>query len=300
MGLFFNKRKSKQQSTAKVKQAADSMFDDQYREELRQIGRDHFKELISSSAADVKQEFRTAVNQSVGELREYMAKQLDVTIANVNTEIVNQLNERLKEYNRITSEAQDQAAQSLNRSAKEMHEKYQQLASALQQVISSQEVMMISVFQENKTRVAATQDAQGKMLQSITDGAEKSRQQSAELFEKMKKNIEDQSSILSEIYNENIIRVSAVRDTQNASIEALKQTTEALNGQYQQLRDLLDKSISDQKNMMVSVINDNLAYIVEHYLVGALGEQTDLKAQLPSILKRLEENKQNMMDDMKL
>lgn len=43
-----------------------------------------------------------------------------------------------------------------------------------------------------------------------------------------------------------------------------------------------------------------MARILEHYLIGALGEQTHFKAQLPSIIEQLEKNKQAMMDDMKL
>jgi hypothetical protein len=43
-----------------------------------------------------------------------------------------------------------------------------------------------------------------------------------------------------------------------------------------------------------------MAQIVEHYLLGALGDQFDMKAQLPSILQQLEENKQAIVDDMKL
>ena len=43
-----------------------------------------------------------------------------------------------------------------------------------------------------------------------------------------------------------------------------------------------------------------MAQVVEHYLLGALGDQYDVKAQLPSIIKQLEDNKQVIVDDMKL
>jgi hypothetical protein len=52
--------------------------------------------------------------------------------------------------------------------------------------------------------------------------------------------------------------------------------------------------------MVIDVINDNMSRIIEHYLIGALGEQSSLREQLPSILENLEENKQAMVDDMKL
>jgi hypothetical protein len=43
-----------------------------------------------------------------------------------------------------------------------------------------------------------------------------------------------------------------------------------------------------------------MAVVVEHYLLGALGEQYDMKAQLPMIIKQMDANKKAMMDDMKL
>lgn len=43
-----------------------------------------------------------------------------------------------------------------------------------------------------------------------------------------------------------------------------------------------------------------MARIVENYLVAAIGEQYNLKSQLPSIIKQLEENKQAIVDDIKL
>ena len=43
-----------------------------------------------------------------------------------------------------------------------------------------------------------------------------------------------------------------------------------------------------------------MARIIEHYLLEALGDQYDLKAQLPAIIQQLETNKQAIVDDMKL
>jgi hypothetical protein len=52
--------------------------------------------------------------------------------------------------------------------------------------------------------------------------------------------------------------------------------------------------------MLVTAFESNMAQIVEHYLLGALGDQYDLKAQLPSIIKQMEANKDVIVEDMKL
>jgi hypothetical protein len=45
---------------------------------------------------------------------------------------------------------------------------------------------------------------------------------------------------------------------------------------------------------------ENMAKIIEHYVLEALGDQFDLKAQLPYIVAQMEANKQNMAEDMRL
>lgn len=301
MGLFSGKKPTKQQMIEEqVIQETESVFDDQFRGELQDMARQHFQGILDSSAVDLKTDIDTSLSQVTADLKEYMQKQLDLTIAQVNTEVTNQLNERINEYNRLASESQDQANQAFNRNTQLIQEKYQQLAASLQQAVTGQEVAMISVFQDNKTKISSIQNEQEKTLRSLSENAQSSRQQAHQLNMAMQKNISDQSAILSGIYQENITRATEARNAQSSALSTLSQSVEALQQQYRQLGDLLDKSISEQKAMVTELINDNMARIVEHYLVGALGEQSDLQAQLPSILNRLEESKQAMMDDMKL
>ena len=66
------------------------------------------------------------------------------------------------------------------------------------------------------------------------------------------------------------------------------------------LTSTLQKNVADQQNMLVDSFQDNMAAIVENYLLGALGDQYDLKAQLPAIIKQMEDNKQAIVDDMRL
>lgn len=43
-----------------------------------------------------------------------------------------------------------------------------------------------------------------------------------------------------------------------------------------------------------------MAQIIEHYLLETLGQQFDLKAQLPYIIEQMEANKKDMIEDMQL
>jgi hypothetical protein len=300
MGLFQSKQSKKTSPVDEVSDVVDTVFDEQYREELRTSGRAYFKKTMEENVAIVKQDLDVTIVHVGDELKNYMTTRLDTTIAHVDAELVKRLDERLAEYDRITKDAQDLAVQSLNRNAQALHEKYQQLSQSLQQTIASQEAMMIATFEENKARITVTEDAQEKALQSLEDTAETSQQQSEQLNAALQKNITDQESKLATVYQENIERVTATKDAQETMLQSLKASELALQEQHEQLGTVLEKTIAEQKAVMIDSFESNMAQIIEHYLLGALGEQYDLKAQLPSIIKQLEANKQAITDDMKL
>ena len=296
MGLF---KKRKKQS-AEPADVVEQVFDAQYRDELRKLGKDHFKHLIETKTGDLKGDIDVILEQLTGTLRRHMASQLDLAITRVNNEISNQLKEQMNEFNRVSRESQDLVVQSLSRNAQSVHEKYQQMSSGLQQVVASQEVMMVGVFQENKNRVSAVQAEQEKALETINQSAQRVSQRADQLSSDLEKNVTDQASRLANVYQQNLARLEESREAQNKALESLASSNEELKRQHQELRQLVDTSIANQKAMLTDLINDNMARIVEHYVIGALGEQSDLTEQLPAILQRMEENKQAMSDDMRL
>ena len=301
MGLFSNKQGSKQQpSEEEVVDIAKEIFDQEYREELRQAGRDHFKKLLHDSTTTLKDDVDATMQQVAIDLKEYMTRQLDVNIANINAEITNQMNERISEFNRVSAEAEELVAQSMSRNAQAVYEKYQQLSASLQQTIASQEVTMVTIFQDGKARLTAAQNEQDKLVNELRETTESSRQKTEELTKRIQEAVEEQDSQLNNVYKENLQRVEVTKDSQAKTLETLQASADALQKQHEQLSELLDKSVADQKAMLIELINDNMARIIEHYLIGALGEQSDLKTQLPSILAQLEQNKQAMVEDMKL
>lgn len=301
MGLFSNKQPVKQTvSDDDATTQADQLFDQAYRDELRQIGRDHFRQLIDASASDLKSDIDATMRQVAEDLKGHMMRQLDATVVGVNAEITNQLNQRISEFNRLTSEAQDLATQSLNRNAQAVYEKYQQFSATLQQTIASQEVMMITVFQESKAKAAAVHAEQEKALHDLTEAAAETRAKADQLYASLQQNATDQSAKLDEVYQHNLSQVEQTKRAQDQAIATLGQSVAAIENKHQQLAEMIDQSVAQQKAMLIDTINDNMARIVEHYLIGALGEQSDLKSQLPSILEQMEKNKQAMVEDMKL
>ena len=143
-------------------------------------------------------------------------------------------------------------------------------------------------------------DAQVATLETLSHTAKDLQDQYKVLGETLKKSIDEQESTLDGVAKENIARVATMKESQDAALELLNKSAQALQEQYQQVRTMLQKNIVDQENMILSAFEDNMAQIVEHYLLGAMGDQFDMKAQLPSIIKQMEANKQAIADDMKL
>lgn len=296
---FFGKQ-SDQSAAPDEAPDIDEVIDAQYRAELRQAGIDHFKKLIDQSAGDLKADIDASTSEVAAELKSYMQTQLDANLVTINKQISSELEARLEEFNRQNSEIQSRATDSLNQSTSAVYEKYQKFNSTLQQSITSQEVMMISMFQDNKARMSAAQSRQDQALAELQQTTADSKQKSNELHQALSQNAEQQAQQLDEVYQQNLERVEATAQAQEKLLQNLSASTEALEQKYQQLSQLVDQSVENQKTMLTAAINDNMARIIEHYLVEALGEQSDLRTQLPSILEQMEQNKQAMVEDMKL
>jgi len=146
----------------------------------------------------------------------------------------------------------------------------------------------------------AIKDAQDIALESLNRSAESLQAQNQELSDTIKKNIVAQEETLSKASQENLSRLAAMKDAQDTAVKSLESSAQTMQEQYQQLSGSMQKNLADQESALVNVFEQNTAQIIEHYLLGALGDQYDLKAQLPSIIQQMEANKQAIVDDMKL
>lgn len=251
MGLFQHKDKKSPQDQAT--EAVENLFDDEFRNQLKEHGRLYFERVINENAALFKQDLDATVAHINTELRQHVARQLDGQFEQINVvnkelkdHVAKQLDSQFAEYSKTFENAQQLALEALNRSANALEEQHKQLATSLERSVASQDAVMNNAFNESKDKI-----------------------------DKMKQ-------------------------AQETAMATLNQSVQALQEQHQQLGAMLERSIAKQQEMTIQTFQDNMAQIVEHYLLGALGEQFDLKAQLPGIIKQLEENKQEMAEDMKL
>jgi hypothetical protein len=152
-------------------------------------------------------------------------------------------------------------------------------------------------FDEYSKTMKSAQDA---ALQTLTDNAQVLQTQYTALSETVQTKLGEQETALNSVIEENKARIVAMKGAQDAALEVLSHSTEVLRKQHEELTTSLEKNVAEQKAMIIGIFETNMARIVEHYLLGALGDQFDLKAQLPAIIKQMEENKQAIVDDMKL
>ena len=294
MGLFQHKH-----DDAVLDEVA-GVFDEQYRDELRQQGRDYMEKVVDEHVATLTKDLQAAAADITTELKTHMTKQLDATISHMNTELSKHLQERLKENDRVMQDAQDLVVQSLNRSAQALHAKYQELGLTLQQTVASQEAMMIGVLEENKVQMSTTQTAQAAVLKTLQETAKVSQDQSCQLYKTLEKTATEQATELQRVYKDNTTSLVAVKTAQDAALATLTSSVQALQQQHDELRQMLETNVARQEAMLVDAFQANMAQIVEQYLLGALGEQYDVKAQLPAIIKQLEANKDAIKEDMTL
>lgn len=144
------------------------------------------------------------------------------------------------------------------------------------------------------------QTAQDEALTALTENAHELTEKYTQLSDTVQTKMGEQEAALNSVIEENKARIVAMQTAQDSALEALARSTEALHEQQKKLSESLDENVAKQQAMIIDIFEHNMARIVEQYLLGALGDQFDLKAQLPGIIKQMEENKQAIVDDMKL
>lgn len=169
-----------------------------------------------------------------------------------------------------------------------------QLGASLQDHITSQ---LDAQFVEYSKTMKSAQD---EALASITKSAHSLTEEYRHLSTTVQKDLAEQEAVLSGAIEESKTRIATVADAQTAAIQWINHSTQALQEHDAQLTALLQKNLADQQALLVRSFEGNMAQIIEHYILGALGDQYDLKAQLPAIIKQMEANKQTIVDDMKV
>ncbi len=91
----------------------------------------------------------------------------------------------------------------------------------------------------------------------------------------------------------------SITDAKQLAIESLNKTRQAIEQQRQILAEQIERELRVEKERLMTRFENNLAEIVNHYVVAAIGNQIDLSDQLEYILGELEANKQAIAEDIK-
>lgn len=275
VGIFQHKQQHVPTPEEQALEAAQLAFGEDFRKELREKGRLKFDQIVGETATIFKNDLDATVTQVSRELKEHIVKQLD---------------EQLVEYGRLMKDAQELALKSLNNSSQTLQGQHKELSETLKSNVIEQEEQLINVVKDTQTLAVESLNRSSKALDD----------KYYELTGLLSKNIGDQEKFLVDTFQENTTRIKEITDAQTVAVQMLQQSTKAVEQQYQMLTTTLKNNVENEQKMLVDGFQDNMAHIIEHYLLDALGEQYDLKAQLPAIIQQMESNKQTIVDDMKL
>lgn len=205
----------------------------------------------------------------IKENAERFQEDLNATIKEVNVELKDQVTTRLGEaITEINTELKDHVA-------KQLEERFSEYTKTMT-------------------------EAQEKALGALQESANSLKDQYEDLRNTLRKSVDDQKVTLTNVFEENKVRISAMNEAQDMAMKSLSHSVEALDKQHNELKDSLEKHVAAQQEIFVDTFKNNMAQVVEHYVLDALGGQYDLKDQLPSIMDQLEKKKDAIAEDMKL
>lgn len=91
---------------------------------------------------------------------------------------------------------------------------------------------------------------------------------------------------------------SAITDAKQLAVESIEKTKATIDEQRQMLTAQLEKEVTDEKARRIQRFDENMADVVNHYVLAAIGNQIDLNDQLEYILGELEANKKAILEDV--
>jgi hypothetical protein len=90
----------------------------------------------------------------------------------------------------------------------------------------------------------------------------------------------------------------SITDAKTMAIESLQKTNDAIDEQRRTLGKEVQEELLAEKQQLIKHFEANMAEIINHYVLAAIGDQIDLTDQLEYILADLEANKQAIIEDI--
>lgn len=91
----------------------------------------------------------------------------------------------------------------------------------------------------------------------------------------------------------------SIMDAKQMAVESIEKTKAAIDEQREQMGQQVQKEMLAEKERVLKRFEDNMADIVNHYVLAAIGDQIDLSDQLEYILGDLEQNKKAIIEDIR-
>jgi len=91
----------------------------------------------------------------------------------------------------------------------------------------------------------------------------------------------------------------SITDAKQIAIDSIEKTKTTIDEQRQELIKQLNIEVEAEKKRLINRFEENLADIVNYYVLSAIGKQIDLSDQLEYIISELEANKAAIADDIK-
>lgn len=90
----------------------------------------------------------------------------------------------------------------------------------------------------------------------------------------------------------------SITDAKQIALNSIAKTQEAIEQQRQLLIEELKDQFATERQRLIERFEQNMADIVNHYVLEAIGNEIDLNDQLEYILQELERNKQAIVEDV--
>lgn len=90
----------------------------------------------------------------------------------------------------------------------------------------------------------------------------------------------------------------SIQDAKQLALNSIEKTQEAVEQQRQIMEEQLHKAVDSEKKRLVERFENNMADIVNHYVLNAVGNQISLDDQMEYILGELENHKKSIVEDI--
>jgi hypothetical protein len=91
----------------------------------------------------------------------------------------------------------------------------------------------------------------------------------------------------------------SITDAKQLAIDSIQKTNQAIDEERTALVHQIREELAHEKTTQIKLFQENMSGVINHYLLGAIGDQIDLSDQLEYILANLEANKQAIVEDIK-